>query len=237
MNERMTYILLGLVSEYIRTGRPVSSMALGRHLKLAVSPATIRHEMQELEEAGYIFQPHTSAGRIPTDKGYRFFVNHAQMQAMAIADIRRMRQFFQELYAANQQLTRVTAKFLAQLSRTVALSSQVAPRETEESGLREIVQHTEEESLAEIHEITRLLDALEDRLVSDQLPRQAVPQTYIGEENPVLPVKHTSMITRTVELPDGRELVLVIVGSKRMPYQRNIALLDTVATIIKDANL
>ncbi len=76
LEKRKEEILKDLVSEYIKTGKPVGSSSIVKKYKLGISPATVRNEMAELEELGYIYQPHTSAGRVPTSKGYRFFVEN-----------------------------------------------------------------------------------------------------------------------------------------------------------------
>ena len=76
LNARRAAILEAVVTENIGTAEPVGSTAVARIPGMTVSPATVRHEMGVLEHDGYLVQPHTSAGRIPTDKGYRFFVDH-----------------------------------------------------------------------------------------------------------------------------------------------------------------
>ena len=76
LDARKIKILLGIIQTYLETGEPVGSRTISRFPDLKLSSATIRNEMSDLEEMGYIFQPHTSAGRIPTDKGYRFYVDH-----------------------------------------------------------------------------------------------------------------------------------------------------------------
>ncbi|WP_003542310.1 heat-inducible transcriptional repressor HrcA [Desulfotomaculum nigrificans] len=75
MDERKQRILLAIVKDYITTAEPVGSRTISRKYKLGVSPATIRNEMSDLEEMGFIEQPHTSAGRIPSDLGYRYYVD------------------------------------------------------------------------------------------------------------------------------------------------------------------
>jgi heat-inducible transcriptional repressor len=75
LNERESSILIAVVFEYITTGKPVGSRSFGNKYSLSISPATIRNVMSDLEAMGYLTQPHTSAGRIPTDKGYRFYVD------------------------------------------------------------------------------------------------------------------------------------------------------------------
>src|SRR5690349_19547983 len=75
LNERSQQLLKLLVEHYIRDGQPVGSRTLSRDLGMNLSAATIRNVMADLEELGFVTSPHTSAGRIPTDKGYRFFVD------------------------------------------------------------------------------------------------------------------------------------------------------------------
>lgn len=75
LNERKLSILKAIINNYFETAEPVGSRTLSRHYDLGISPATIRNEMSDLEELGFILQPHTSSGRIPSDKGYRFYVD------------------------------------------------------------------------------------------------------------------------------------------------------------------
>src|ERR1700738_289966 len=93
LGERAQHLLRTLIESYIRDGQPVGSRALSRESGLQLSSATIRNVMADLEELGFVASPHTSAGRVPTDKGYRFFVDTLLQQRpldeAAIADIRR----------------------------------------------------------------------------------------------------------------------------------------------------
>src|SRR5256884_4859080 len=75
LGERAQHLLLILIESYIRDGQPVGSRALSRESGLQLSSATVRSVMADLEELGFVASPHTSAGRVPTDKGYRFFVD------------------------------------------------------------------------------------------------------------------------------------------------------------------
>src|SRR5690625_4917303 len=75
LDERKRRVLHALTDDYIETAEPVGSRNLARKHQLGVSPATVRNEMADLEEAGYLQQPHTSAGRVPSDKGYRYYVD------------------------------------------------------------------------------------------------------------------------------------------------------------------
>ena len=75
LNDRKKLILKAIIANYLETGEPVGSRTIAKHPELNLSSATIRNEMADLEDMGYILQPHTSAGRIPSDKGYRFYVD------------------------------------------------------------------------------------------------------------------------------------------------------------------
>ena len=89
LNEREQYLLRVLVESYIRDGQPVGSRALTRDSGLQLSSATIRNIVADLEHLGFVTSPHTSAGRIPTDKGYRFFVDSILKSGRALSGIGR----------------------------------------------------------------------------------------------------------------------------------------------------
>src|SRR5260221_4358382 len=117
LNERAQLLLKALIENYIRDGQPVGSRTLSRDSGLSLSSATIGNVMADLEELGFVASPHTSAGRIPTDKGYRFFVDTLlRMQPMddeAAAEIRRQFDTVQDgskalVAAASQLLSSVT---------------------------------------------------------------------------------------------------------------------------------
>ncbi|MCR5703182.1 MAG: heat-inducible transcriptional repressor HrcA [Eubacterium sp.] len=91
LNERKEKILNAVIKNYLETGEPVGSRTISKYTDLNLSSATIRNEMSDLEEMGYIVQPHTSAGRIPTDKGYRFYVDNILKEKMSELDDREKR--------------------------------------------------------------------------------------------------------------------------------------------------
>ena len=106
LDERKTKILNAIIKNYLETGEPVGSRTISKYTELNMSSAPIRNEMSDLEEMGYIIQPHTSAGRIPSDKGYRFYVDHlmeekdkevADMKAFVIEHTEKMDQVLQQV--------------------------------------------------------------------------------------------------------------------------------------------
>src|SRR5689334_6297629 len=121
LDERKLAVLRAIVRDYVSTMEPVGSKSLVDRHHLDVSPATIRNDMAVLEEQGYITQPHTSAGRIPTDKGYRLFVDRLSgIKPLSSAERRAIETFLAGAYDLDDVVLR-TVRLLAQLTRQVAL--------------------------------------------------------------------------------------------------------------------
>ncbi|MGH2693637.1 MAG: heat-inducible transcriptional repressor HrcA [Actinomycetota bacterium] len=122
LDDRKATILRAIVSHYVRSGEPAGSKTIVDRFGLGVSPATVRNEMVALEESGYIFQPHTSAGRIPTDAGYRYFVDAWARDANLPAPAaRRVHAFFTEPHYELEDALRETALLLSDLTDTAAV--------------------------------------------------------------------------------------------------------------------
>ncbi len=119
--ERRLEVLRAIVQDFVSTNDPVGSKALAERHDLGVSPATIRNDMAVLEEQGYITQPHTSAGRVPTDKGYRLFVDRlSAVKPLSTAERRAIERFLDGAVDLHDVLSR-TVRLLAQLTRQVAV--------------------------------------------------------------------------------------------------------------------
>ena len=122
IDERKALILRAIVSHYVSTGEPVGSKTLVDRYRLKVSPATVRNDMGALEEAGYIYQPHTSAGRIPTDTGYRYFVDAWGSDVRLPAEqARQIRHFFGQPRFEFEESLRQTATLLSRLTDHAAV--------------------------------------------------------------------------------------------------------------------
>ena len=127
LDERKTAILKAVVEEYISTAMPVGSTHVANAAGVKVSSATVRNEMAVLEQEGYLAQPHTSAGRIPTDKGYRFFVDHmAPPGRLDRAASEQVGNFFDSAHGRLEELLHRTTNLLAQVTHHAALV--VGPR-------------------------------------------------------------------------------------------------------------
>ena len=121
MHERRLEILRAIVDEYVATQEPVGSKAIAERHGLGVSPATIRNEMAALEHDGLITQPHTSAGRIPTNSGYRVFVDRiAEVKPLSNPERRAIESFMSGASDLEDVMSR-TGKLLAQITKQVAV--------------------------------------------------------------------------------------------------------------------
>ncbi|MFT3872301.1 MAG: heat-inducible transcriptional repressor HrcA [Nocardioides sp.] len=121
VEDRRLDVLRAIVEDYVATEEPVGSKALVERHRLGVSPATVRNDMAVLEEEGYIAQPHTSAGRVPTDKGYRLFVDRlTTVKPMSAAEKRAIATFLDGAMDLDDVVHR-SVRLLAQLTRQVAV--------------------------------------------------------------------------------------------------------------------
>src|SRR5688572_10274873 len=122
LDERKARVLHAVVDEYIRTAQPVGSQSIAASSGLGVSSATIRNDMAFLEREGYLRQPHTSAGRVPTDKGYRFFVDRlGRIERLRGPHRETVTQFFSQAQHALEELLHDTSQLLARITDQAAL--------------------------------------------------------------------------------------------------------------------
>lgn len=217
MSPRHAQLLSGLVQEYIRTAQPIGSQYLIDALALTYSPATVRHVLHDLEVAGFLEQPHTSAGRVPTDDGYRFYVDHLRVRP--------------RVYPRRQAPAAILIRRLAQGSGAVAVGGLPDGR-VEASGLSQVLRDRDSLEAPVALEVSALLDNIHDYL--EQLSEIATPtvRIFIGRENPAMPTQHVSVMLRAVSDRTGRKAVVLLVGPKRMPYARNVTLLNQIARIL-----
>ncbi len=122
LSERQKAILRLLIEQYVATAHPVASEMLAANTQLSVSPATIRNAMADLERAGYIVQPHTSSGRVPSDKGYRYFVEHLMgTSGLAASEQRTIDHQFHQVELDVEEWVHLAASLLSRLVRNAAV--------------------------------------------------------------------------------------------------------------------
>lgn len=121
LDERQSEIVRAVVEEHIRTGEPVSSRAILEVSGLTVSPATVRNELAALENDGYVVQPHTSAGRIPTAKSFRYYVDHLSPRRLRRQNQARISEFFSSVHLELGRLLKATTSLLSEVTHYPAV--------------------------------------------------------------------------------------------------------------------
>lgn len=221
LKERQKIILEATIREHIRTARPIASAELLEDLDLHVSPATVRSEMLKLDEMGYLEQPHTSAGRVPTDQGYRFFVDHALDNAGLTKG---EREKIRDLFASDTAdiFARECSRTIAHIARAftaIGIDDDVVT----DRGLTEMLDEPEFQDINQIKQFGRLMDILDEdvqTLVEDEQER-----ILIGGENPMREAQSYTMMITHWSHPAGFNGFLALVGPRRMNYQKNISLI------------
>jgi len=218
-----------VVREYVDSAIPVSSSLLVEKYDFGLSPATIRTEMAELENEGYLYQPHTSAGRIPTDKGFRYFVDVLmEDKELSLKEQRSLQVETLKLRAQNKMLARTTAKLLSAMSGNLAVSGVIDSDDFYKAGVQKLLSQPEFSDLDSVSKIAEVVDYLDESLeeLSGELKNKSEIEIYIGEENPIDDTNKCSMVVSKYNFKNGEEGLLAIIGPKRMKYSRNVSLID-----------
>lgn len=233
MNDRQMQILVAVIEEYTKTGLPVGSGVLVDKYGFEVSPATLRSDMANLEEEKLLHQPHTSAGRIPTDKGYRYFVEEIMPEReMSIKEQQVMQKELLQLRAQNSRLTRTTAKLLSTLSGYVAISGVPEKNDFSECGLRSLLSDVDTGNMDEICALAESLDYIDERCDELMLELEdGETKIFIGEENPISKTKNYSMVVSQYE-QDGEKGIVALIGPKNMEYEKNKSMIDYVKKML-----
>jgi len=225
ITERQEKILNTIVQEYIISAQPVSSQLLEKRHNFGICPATIRIEMQRLTDGDFIFQPHTSAGRVPTDKGYRFFVDNLLEKGVSeFEDVFEIEDIFQGAKKDIFKLASRLTKFLAEESSNFTILNLLERDFFWKEGWEEILREPEFEEKDLISNFTELLESFEENI--ENLKINSGIKIYIGKENPFSKTKDFSIISSKCYLPDDETAVLALLGPKRMDYDRNISLIN-----------
>lgn len=216
MTERQKQILFAIVEQYAEVAVPVGSSLLAKVFK--VSSATIRAEMAELERHGYITQPHTSAGRIPTDKGYRFYVNNLSEQGHpALPDRRAERALTARVESGGlpERTIRNAVDTLVELTHNLGLAT--IGNQLYMSGLSNLFGQPEFMQKGQVQQVAQLLDNLEPWL------REAAPNeplsVYIGSENPIGRSAGVSLIISRFRSPYSERSYIGTLGPTRQSYR------------------
>jgi heat-inducible transcriptional repressor len=214
MTERQKQILSSIIEQYAEVASPVGSSLLAK--VFGVSSATIRAEMAELERLGFIHQPHTSAGRVPSDKGYRFYVNNLTEMEKELPE-RREKALASRVQHAGQpeRMIRNAVDTLVELTHNLGLAT--IGNQLYISGLSNLFGQPEFIGGNQVQQVARLLDNLEPWL------REAAPNeplsVYIGQENPIGRTAGVTLIISRFRSPFSDRSYIGTLGPTRQQYR------------------
>lgn len=235
-SDRRLEILRAIVDEYVQTQEPVGSKAIADKHNLGISPATIRNEMAVLEDEGLIIQPHTSAGRIPTDRGYRIFVDKLATVKPFTNPERRAIETFLDGSHDLDDLVKRSAKLLADITHQVAVVKY--PTIGDSSG-RQMMAISGTANLARSGEdlgttLSPILEALEEQVVLLRLLNEAhqTVSVTIGSEQRDANLQSTSLVTVGYGLDSSPLGAMGVLGPTRMDYAASMAAVTTVARYV-----
>jgi len=249
MNEYLTnrqeVILNCVVDTHIQTAQPVGSRMITERYRLQSSPATVRHEMGVLEYHGFLMHPHTSSGRIPTDRGYRYYVDHSPVswtaESASIPD-----GLMQELSDASDEIELFGEKVSGVLSQLAEETSLVIMEEgSSEDSLemksRYFLQGTsyilDKPEFQDLQKVKPLLKAFEEkRGIGHWVTRRTKSDGVnisIGTENEPEVLRECTVVTTRYTTGQSREGMLAVVGPTRLDYAKTVSLVRQMAQMIQ----
>jgi transcriptional regulator of heat shock response len=220
MTERQQQLFRALVERYVATAQPVSSQEMAEVLGWDISTATIRHECAALEEEGMLVQPHTSAGRIPTEKGYRYYIAHfvnPESRAM-----RERSRFTREMQGQEAFALRRLAALLAELTGDMAVVS-VGPEEGYSMGIGRMFAQPEFADAALVRHLSAKLDQSFTLLWRLERTLGGDVRVFVGSESPF--GNGIATVVTACALPHHGRVMLGLIGPARMRYGYNVAVL------------
>lgn len=231
MTERQEKILLAVIEQYAEVASPVGSSLLAKVFD--VSSATVRAEMAELERMGYIMQPHTSAGRVPSDKGYRYYVNHLAESQDAALEGRASKALTARVAGGGlpERTIRNAVDTLVELTHNLGMAT--IGDQLYMSGLSNLFGQPEFMQAGQVQEVARLLDNLEPWL------REAAPNdplsVYIGRENPIGRSAGCTLIISKFRSPYSDRSYIGVLGPTRQSYRDVTALVAHTGRALEEA--
>jgi heat-inducible transcriptional repressor len=233
MTDRQHNILNAIVEQYAEVASPVGSTLLAKLFK--VSSATIRAEMAELERMGYIKQPHTSAGRVPTDKGYRDYVNNiseSETQNNSLAERRGEKALSARVHhsGAPDRMIRNAVDTLVELTHNLGMAT--IGDQLYMSGLSNLFGQPEFINGIQVQQVARLLDNLEPWL-REVAPNEPL-SVYIGQENPIGRMAGCSLIISRFRSPFSDRSYIGTLGPTRQSYRDVMSLVARAGQELED---
>lgn len=233
---RKEKILAYVIDQYIHNVEPISSNQIAEKCFSDLSSATIRNVLAELEDDGFLTHPHTSAGRIPTQNGYRYYVNHLMHEIKLLAEgKKRILAEYQKGVSALEELLHKTSEVLSQEARYPSIISLDSDQDKVFChGMSFVAGYPEFHSIERIHHILQVLEAKERllELINRNLEKRI--KIYIGDEVGCNDIEGCSLVISKFGRKKGRTGRLALLGPTRMDYEKAISTLEYFSELIDE---
>jgi len=234
LNTRQREVLEMIVRRYVETAEPVGSRYISR--KLNLSSATIRNVMADLEETGYIMQPHTSAGRAPTDKGYRYYIESLMHVKDVNAEMGRSvkDQYGKAVRSVGDVLER-TSYMISNITNYVGLTLFSQYDKLYLDGTSHIIEQPEFRDLRKLYALLRCLEQKKELLdlLKNDFESEGVT-IHIGRENFSSSLNDCSIVTKGYKVKGKASGRLGVIGPKRMMYEKVIPMVEFLADTVTE---
>jgi transcriptional regulator of heat shock response len=228
MNERQEQLLKIIVESYVQNAEPIGSSFVVENYDLEVSPATVRNDMVVLESDGYIHQPHVSAGRVPTEKGYKRYLEKF-LDSKTQTNVRKKLERAVDCEADEEDAIRSLAKKLVDLSGEAVVMS--FGSNVHYSGLSNLFCKPDFQNEELLKTISEYVDQFDEVLKELEKALEDEPRVFVGRGNPF--GSGMSSVVLKYRLPSANG-VIGFVGPMRMDYSKNVRLLEIAGEIIKN---
>ena len=228
LTERKLKILQAVITDFIRNAEPVGSRTLSKLLELNISPATIRNEMADLEEMGYLYHPHTSSGRVPSDKAYRLYVNHLMDRyELAQAEKQRIKRELRAHMTEFERTVRHASELLSEMTNLTSFATLEDMRDMNLflQGMTRIFAHPEYSTIEHARPFLEMVDD-RDSFASELAAREQGLTITIGDENSTRIAPGSTIISATYHVDGHMVGKLGVVGPTRMRYSEITSVID-----------
>lgn len=255
---RQKQILKAIVEEHIKVAEPVGSKALVSKPGFSIGAPMLRKEMSLLEHEGYLAKPHTSAGRVPTDQAYRFYIQESMLDrpdetyranpstrlgaskinGLTPKESQKVAETLHKKWPDEQTLLKEIARLASEISKDLSVSGTVdGGMGTYTCGFSNLFEEPEFKSFASINQLMHFMDNVDRHF--DELWDQALNESlsvFIGAENPIKEINEFTLITGKYQLPSGDQGFVSVIGPRRMDYKRNMSLIKYISEYLDNIN-
>lgn len=252
---RQKQILKAIVEEHIKMAEPVGSKALVSKPGFSIGAPMLRKEMSLLENEGFLIKPHTSAGRVPTDQAYRFYIQEnlaekenqakdgqrkhsGKIEGLTVRESEKVAETLHKKWPDEQTLLKEIARLASEISKDLSVSGTVdGGIGTYTCGFSNLFEEPEFKSFKSINQLMHFMDNVDRHF--DELWDQALNESlsvFIGAENPIKEINEFTLITGQYQLPSGDQGFVSVIGPRRMDYKRNMSLVKYISEYLDSVN-